>query len=483
MAISFNDIPENLRTPGSFIEFEPRAANWSELKKVLLIGYANDGEGDGNEGEIYPISRTDIARTRFGYTSMLAQMAAAFKDNGPDLDLYAIALTKPVAQANAYGAINIDEDATTASVFNVWINAIKVAISVNAEDTADVIATNLTAAINNDPFMPVTAEATDANIKLTAKWPDALGNSITLNTTLYQNKNKVAHTLTPMAYGAGTPDLQQVIDVMGEQQWHYIVNPFMSEEQLRLLEDEMDSRWGPMRQIDGRVFMARSGSYDAIRDFGKQYNCPHFTCLGIFNSPTPHWLAATINCAVAASHLDIDPARPLQDLELVGMIAPEFRPNRAERNVLLYSGIATFQIEFDGECQIERQITMYQKNDQSFSDDAYLDIQVPETLSMMRWLQRYTVYGTFPRYKLARSTENYGPGQKIVTPAMVKAELLNLYENVFMFEKGWVQDFEHYKKTLLVEVHPDDPDRLDYRDQPTLIGQFRILAGQVAFKP
>ncbi len=482
MSISFNAIPENLRTPGSFIEFEPRAANWSELKKVLLIGYGNDGEGDGNLGEIYPIARTDIARTRFGYTSMLARMASTFKELNPELDLYAIALKKPAATASAFGKIKVDADATTASVFNLWIDGTKVAIAVNASDTAATIAAHLANAINAEPFSPVLAVATDNEVALTAKYPDEIGNSITLSTTLYQHKNKVPHTITKMAYGAGSPDLQAVIDAMGELQYHYVVNPFMDDEQLTLLENEMDSRWGPMRQVDGRVFMARAGSYESIRDFGQQHNSPHFTCMGIFDSATPHWLAATINCAIASHLLDIDPARPLQYLKMPGFIAPNLKLSREERNTLLYSGISTFRVEFDGSCQIERQITMYQRNDQSFTDDAYLDINVPETLSMMRQLQRYTIMSKFPRYKLAQSANLYGSGQKIVTPKMIKAELITLYETEFMYNKGWVQDLDHYTKNLLVEIHPDDSDRVDYRDQPTLIGQFRILAGQVAFK-
>lgn len=482
MPLSFDSIPEQLRTPGSFIEFRQRASNWSALKKVLLVGYANDTGADANTGEIYPISRTDIARLRFGYTSMLARMTDAFKKLNPTLDLYAIALTKPEAAVHATGAVTFSAAATTAGVFNVWIDGDKVSIAVANGDTPAQLAAKLTVAINNSVFLPVTATANTGTVDLVAKFPDALGNSITLSTTLYQNKNAVTHTLTAFSGGAGTPDLNELVGAMGDNQYHYIVNPFTDDQNLTLLEQDMNDRWGPMRQIDGRVFMARAGTYDSIRAFGQSNNCPHFTTLGIFDSATPTWLAATVNAAVASKSLDLDPARPLHELALPLLIAPAFRPDRDERNTLLYSGIATFIVTADGICQLERQVTMYQRNEQGFEDDAYLDIEVPETLSMVRQLQRYTVMSKFPRYKLAERADRYGAGQKIVTPKMIKAELISLYENVFMYAKGWVQDLEAYEKSLIVEIHPSDPDRVDYRDEPTLIGQFRVLAGQAGFK-
>ena len=483
MPISFNEIPENLRTPGAFIEFEARQANWSELKKVVLVGYKTP-EGEEPEGKLFPISRAESARTKFGNGSMLERMAELFKEITPEHDLYGIALTLPEAAIAASGVIVCNADAITSSLYKIWIDARKVAVTIKKDDSKAIIASKIMQAINDDWLLPVTAsidEAAPNIVKLDAKTAGLIGNNISIFDNLYGHKNTIDSTIVGMSQGAGEPDLQELIDAMSQTQYHYIVNPFTDLENLDKLEVEMDARWGPMRQIDGRVFMAKSGTYDQTRTFGESQNCPHFTCVSTFDSPNPPWWVATLNAAVATKRLAIDPARPLQYLELPGMIAPSFHASRPERNQLLFAGIATLKIEHDGTVQLERQITMYQRNEQGFTDDAYLDIQVPETLSMIRQLQRYTIMSKYPRWKLAKKADEYGAGQKIVTPAMIKGDLITLYRHEFMHNRGWVQDLEHYKDTLLVEIHHNDPDRVDFRDQATLIGQFRVLAGQAAF--
>lgn len=373
MPISFDQIPDTLRTPGAYIEFTPRAANLSDLKRVILVG-AKSG-GTAAAGEIIPLSSYDDAMSKFGATSMLAAMTKVFKANNGTLDVYGFAVADPQA-----------------------------------------------------------------------------------------------------------PDLADLITAMGDQQYHYIVNPYMDDDNLDLLKVEMDDRWHALQQIDGRVFMVKTGTYDAVRAFGQTQNSPHFCTLGIFDTAQSDYEVLALFAAISTYHLDIDPARPVQDLALPAMVSGTVQPSREQRNMLLYSGISTFTVAFDGTCVLERVITMYQKNIQGFADDAYLDINVPETLSRIRQLQRYTILSKFTRFKLAKTADKYGAGQKIVTPAMIKAELLTLYEQEFMGARGWVQDYDHYKNNLLVEIAPNDPDRVQFRDEPTLIGQFRVLAGQVAFK-
>ena len=60
--------------------------------------------------------------------------------------------------------------------------------------------------------------------------------------------------------------------------------------------------------------------------------------------------------AVAAANLNNDPARPLQYLSLQGIVPPlaADQYTRAERDVLLYDGIATWIVDTGGNVLIER---------------------------------------------------------------------------------------------------------------------------------
>src|SRR3546814_4847627 len=80
-------------------------------------------------------------------------------------------------------------------------------------------------------------------------------------------------------------------------------------------------------------------------DLGDGRNSPHLTIMGAKGSPTPPWEWAAALASIAAYHLSIDPARPLQTLALPGVLAPlvNDRFTMSERNLLLFDGISTFR--------------------------------------------------------------------------------------------------------------------------------------------
>jgi phage tail sheath gpL-like len=106
---------------------------------------------------------------------------------------------------------------------------------------------------------------------------------------------------------------------------------------------------------------------------------------------------------------------------------------------------------------------------------------VPEILKNFRRLKHYYVMRTYSGYKVAQDASAYGAGQKIIDPAEVKGYLYDLYINLFMRDKGWMQNAKNYLDTMIVEVSVNNDDRINVWDQPTLIGQFRIFANKTSY--
>jgi len=204
--------------------------------------------------------------------------------------------------------------------------------------------------------------------------------------------------------------------------------------------------------------------------------------MGTNTSPQPPYIWAAVDAIVGAASLSIDPARPLQTLKLTGIMAPaiDIRWDNSERNTLLYDGVATYTVGSDGSVYIERQITMYQQNAASIADDSYLDINTPETLERYRFEQRSLFLQKYPRHKLAEDDARVGAGQAVMQPKIAKLELLGLYRE--LEEKAWVQDYEGYKASIVVEINANNPSRLDVLDQPKLVGQYRTHAQKVQFR-
>lgn len=484
--IGFNQIPPNLRTPGVHIEFDSSLANaGSQNFKMLAVGQRL-AAGTVAEGVPTLVTDKEQAANYFGAGSMLAVICAAMLASSNTVELWAIALDDAGAGTAAAGTVTVSNAPTDNGTYNLYIGGERIQVAVASTDTADNVATAIAAAITASVDCPVSAAVdggTANQVNLTAKHKGEFGNDIDLRSNYFGETmpTGLAITFGAMAAGGGNPDIATAIIAMADEQYNWIAMPWNDSANLTALAAELDDRWGPMRQIDGRAFAAYQGTLAATGTFGNGLNNEHLTMIGSGVSPQPPYLWAAVNCAVAAASLVVDPARPLQTLALPGIMGPAVgdRWTRAERNTLLYDGITTFSVSPSGEVLIERQITTYQTNGTGQADASYLDINTPETLSRLRYEQRQMFALRYPRHKLADDGVNYGAGQPVITPKAAKGELLALYSE--FAERGLVEGYDDYKASLIVERDGSDRNRLNFSDQPNLVNQLRVVAGKTQF--
>ena len=486
MSISFNSLPANLRTPGVYIEFDNSLASLgSQEFKILVIGQRLAA---GTVAASVPtlVTRKEDAATWFGAGSMLATMLTHALAVASGIEVWAIALDDNGAGAAATGTITVSTAPSATGTLNLYIGGQRVQVAVGAADSDATVATAIAAAVTADTSLPVTAAAALAVVTLTARHKGEAANDIDLRDSYYGEALPTSLALTyagmgTVIAGTGNPVITAAITAMADDWYNWIAVPYSDAANLALLTTELDDRWGPLQQIDGRAFIAYRGALGTTGTFGNTQNNPHLSCMSTNIAPQPPYVWAAVDCATAAGALAIDPARPLQTLELKGIVPPAsaIRWTQAERNTLLFDGISTSKATADGRVQIERQITTYQLNAAGLSDASYLDINTPETLSRLRFRQRQLFAQRYPRHKLASNGTHYPAGQAILTPKAAALELLGLYQT--FIELGWVEDYDSYKNTLITEIDGTDPNRLNYQDQPNLVNQLRIVAGKTQF--
>ena len=142
--------------------------------------------------------------------------------------------------------------------------------------------------------------------------------------------------------------------------------------------------------------------------------------------------------------------------------------------------MGTYTVTATGEVQVERPVTAYTENAGGVADNSYLDVMTPATAMYFRERQRSLVLSKFGRHKLAKDGSNFAPGQAIVTPSIIKGELLALYKELEY--KGIVQDFEGYKKSLIVTLDETNKSRINYQDSPQFVNGLIIVAGKIQFR-
>lgn len=484
--INFDTIPADVRVPLAYIEFNSSRAQpglATDSYTILVLGQRL-AAGTVAAGVPVQIQGADQAEQYFGRGSMLAAMLAAVKKANKYTKVVAIALDDDAAGVAATGTLTFTGAATQTSTLNLYIADTKVPVLVAAGDDPTVVAAGVVAAITANTKLPVTAAAAAGVVTLTARHKGETGNDLDVRLNYYDGEQTPAGlqlAIVAMNGGTSNPDIAPAIAAMGDVWYQTIAMPYTDSANLTALEAELLDRFGGIRQIDGVAYAAFRGNATATDTFGAGRNSALVTCMGTSIMPTPPYIFAAINAAVAAYYLAIDPARPLQTLPLPGVMPPaqEDQFTFAERNLHLHSGISTYKVDSGGNVLIERQVTMYQKNASDIADTSYLDVNTVATLSYIRYATRAHITSKYPRHKLAGDTVKVAPGQAIVTPSVIRAELVGLAAD--FSDAGLVEDLAQFKADLVVQINAQDPNRLDVLSSPNLVNQFRVFAEQIQF--
>jgi phage tail sheath gpL-like len=287
--------------------------------------------------------------------------------------------------------------------------------------------------------------------------------------------------------GSGTPIFTTAIGNITTQDFEYVAMPYTDSNSLFEWDQEYgftdQGRWGWMREQFGGIYSAMRGTFSQLLTFGDTMNSGVESVMGFeTSSPSPSFEWAAAYAAKAQRALINDPARPLQALTLNQIKAAPLqdRFDFEELNSLALNGIAVQKIGGDGQPMIAREQTTYQLNIYGQSDDAYELVTTLSTLATLLRNQKAAITSKFPRHKLADDGTKFGPGQAIVTPGVIKAELINQYQQDMY--NGLVENLVDFKNYLLVERDPNDPNRVNVLYPPDLINQLRIFAVLAQFR-
>lgn len=485
MPISFNNIPTNVRVPLFYAEMDNSAANqFSEQKKALLIGQKLS-TGTATADTPYLVSSVDMAKGLFGPGSMLARMMAKYRQQDAFGEVWCIPVADSGTGVAATGTVTVAGTASASGKINLYIAGQRVQVGVSASDADAKIATAIAAAVNANADLPVTASAALGVVTLTCRWKGPTGNDIMISDSRLGAAggealpSGITLTHVAMASGASNPNLTGAISAMGDDEYDYVVHPYTNTTSLDVIDAELNDatgRWAWNRQVYGHAYTAQRGSLGDLVAAGLLRNGPHHTMAGIdADCPNPCWEYAAAYAGANAVCLNADVARPTQTTPLYGITAPRAgkRFLLTERQSLLNYGIATSYVS-GGYLRVERAITTYRTNSFGQADTSYLDSETLHTSSTVIRRLRSAITSKYARHKLANDGTRFGAGQAIVTPAVIRGELIGQY--AAMEYQGLVENAELFAKYLIVERDSDNQNRVNVLLPPDYVNQLRVFA-------
>lgn len=485
MTITFSEVPSALRYPGVYIEIDgSQAGLGGDLPVVLLVGQKL-ATGTAPAGEVVRIASVEDAKAKAGPGSMLAQMAKRYRDVDQTFDLFMLPYADNPAGVAATGSITVNAPATASGTLAIYVAQKLVSVGVTAGQTAAQIAAAIAQAVSDAGIdVPVTAAAAGAVVTLTARHKGSCGNGIDLRLALYGEPIPagLGLTISGMTGGVGDPAPGDLAAMIGQRWFRYVSLGINDAATMAAWHTESQRRYKVPVQAGFRAFTAFRGDYATAAAFGETKNYEHISDVWLGISPPTPWEAAATLTAAAAPRLYNNPVISLEGTPLPGLKADVGYNDFTSGNSLLFKGMSLMEVGKDGSCYIKRLISMYQFRSDGSTDDAYLDINVAEVMERIRYEQRMGAIKKFRGTVAAKTNEGYRPGLPITTEDGVKAFLLSLYKNVLQAEFGWVQAYDYYKSTLIVEQDPQNPSRFNFKDDPVVNSPFYILAGRSSFR-
>ena len=488
MPVSFNTIPQNLNTPLFYAEVDNSAANTAVDDMVALIIAPKLSSANAESNKLIIVGTAEQAAEQFGAGSVLANMVKAYRNQDSLGTLYAVPVDDPSSGTSASQTITVAGTATAGGTLCVYVNSTLVQVGVAVGDEASDVATALSAAINAENDLGVTAQASAGVVTVTSKHKGEIGNDFVLGLNLLGYINGqvtpegLSVTFGELTKGTGVPDLDDAFAALKDEAFEFIGFPFSDATSLDTLKTYMTQAWAYNVQKYGHVYSAKRDTRENLLTFADSRNDEHVSIFAI-NPEDPNTNADRIGATLgqAAVSVKADPARPFQTLELVGLMTPpaSARFDQENRESLLKAGIATWK-DTNSNTQIERAVTTYTENSYGAADNSFKDAQTLHTLGYIIRFLRTRITSKFGRHKLADDGTKFGEGQAIVTPSTIKAELVSAYSELEYV--GLVENSALFKDNLIVERNSTDPNRVDCLLPPDLVNQFRIFAMLVQFR-
>lgn len=370
-SFDFREIPDGIRKPNVYMEFNTNAANRllpNNSQKILLIGQKHP---DAQQAvlTVFDVYSADQVGVSCGFGSLAHRMAKAGIKAFPYASVQMILLDDsdwPTA-AEADVVLEFAEETTTAvssGKVSLKIGGDSYVIAVAQNDSASTILTKVMAAVNNDNDSPVTAAYESGNtLTLTLETAGLVAESLPLSIRCDVANITLTVPATPDVTGLTHPnadDIQAVLDVIFAAGHQILVVPYLQDDVLLAVRDHLDLVSNGIEQR-GAIAIYASNDTSAATAKTRMEDLNPKRMVGGYLRGVSNWSPEIAAALAFVKSSESDPARPLNGLPLLGIAAPDVGDwlGRTEQEDLLNYGITPLEVGAGNKVLIVRMISGY----------------------------------------------------------------------------------------------------------------------------
>jgi phage tail sheath gpL-like len=479
MSISIPEVPANTLESRYAVQLDrtgtaPAGATY----RTCLIGQKL-AAGSASASTPQLVTSVNQARKLYGIGSQLALQYETYAANDPSGEVWCCAIADDAGGTAASGTLVFTGPATANGTVYVYVAGYLLPVGVSAADTATVVASAVSAAINAATYLPVTASPSTGTVTVTCRHKGTLGNDIDmrLNHSAGQELPAgIACTVTQLASGATDTAITAALTAIAALDFRFIVVPYSDDTNLDLVEAELLSRWGASRGLRSVAFTGMDDTVGNLTTAGGSRNSGHLCHLGFYVSPTPIWMTVAAFAGKVAVSIRDHAARPLGDIALVGVLAPaasvQFTPT--ERTTLNNAGIATLYCDAYGAVRIGAAVSTYRTDGNGAADTTLRSINASFNLAYLIDDMSGVIRSNTQAKILVADAADVAPGTPAIDPANIRALYVGWYRT--RIRSAHVQGLAAFKAGLLVEINGTNPNRVDAAVPLYLAGQLNVQA-------
>ncbi len=468
-----SNIPGSIVAPIFAFDIQS-GGNFQSASRGLIIGLGTSS-GSLAEDAIAACSSFTDARLLVGAGSMLESMFLKARMNAPAQELWVARVAEAgVAQVKT---IKVNSVPSAGGQGIIQIAGEIIAITIAAGATAANVAAQLSAAINayfntfTKKSLPYTAAVTTDTVTITARNKGAWAQDLDIYVPPLANGQNAFDganlTIAQTTEGSGIPSVANVLALLGDQEFDWIICPFNDTTNTGLLKtllNETSGRWAWSRQIYGHVFLVKTDTGANITTFGLSQDTWHLTTIPRFSAggnaePEYEWLAA-ISARVLpwlSDGASGNVSRNQTGLVVEGIQPPRDRsywPDYATRDAFLHNGISTWKVDGSGNVVIDKLITM-SRNIAGAPDATFRDIQ---RVGQVMYTKRYIRARLIAEHtNKAIADANPTNLEALTTIADIKATIVHAYKAM----PGVLENAAVALANLYLSRNADNGNRVD----------------------
>jgi phage tail sheath gpL-like len=461
--IQFATIPDGIRTPGVYSEFNTALANQSlpgNTQTTLIIGQSTA------QGSVPPLTLTGVfsdaqAAAYFGFGSQIHRMVMAALTANPQCSLSAIAVSDVAGSLAAVWTVTFTGVPTASGSLTLGLNADVIQVNPTPTDTPATIAAEFAEQIAALPELPFKATNSGGVLTLTALNAGTVANAFQV--VAGGAVPGVAMTVMATTPGASDPNITNALTAVFLGGFDQIVMPYVDVTNLTALKNFLVDVGGYAEKRWAFGFVASNGTLAAAQTLSSNIN------YGWMNNPwcrgsasTTMEIAAAYAATIAAT---TDPALPFDYVPVMGIAVPPVaqQMSRTEEESALNNGVTPLNVGPGQQVQIVRAITTYTLNAAGVPDVSFLDITTPRT---MKYVAKAFIQNRADNYSRAKIT-----GRLINDVRNTGIVLLKQLESLEI-----IQNVSANLPMYIVEQDLQDVNRINERIPTAVVPGLHILA-------